>query len=109
MKECLEKFAASKGRYYDKAVMIIILSHGGNGCVAGSDYYGNTINLNEVFSYFTDEACPGLTGKPKVFMIDACRNESNIGACGEFMRAYWGMFTNVSRALQNVLSKFVYH
>ena len=85
MKECLKKFATSKGRYYDKAVVIIIMSHGGNGCVLGSDHDGNTLNLNKVFSYFTDEACPALKGKPKVFMIDACRQESAAGACGKCM------------------------
>ena len=78
MKNYLKKFAKSKGRRYDKAVIIIIMSHGSNGYVEGSDE-NETLNLNKVFGYFTGKECPALKGKPKIFMIDACRQKNPDG------------------------------
>ena len=73
MMDCIKRFARSKNRKYDKAVIIFILSHGYNGHISGCDSDGDTVDLNDIFALFSDDACKALRGKPKVFMIDACR------------------------------------
>lgn len=53
-------------------IVVIILTHGNNeGLYARDELY----NINQVTSMFTDAACPSLKGKPKLFLIQACRGE----------------------------------
>ena len=71
MLRSIKHFAESSNRKYDKAVIVVIMSHGANGEVSGSDH--EEINLNRIFNYFSSRRCPALKGKPKLFIIDACR------------------------------------
>ncbi|KAK2186252.1 hypothetical protein NP493_207g00027 [Ridgeia piscesae] len=50
--------------------MCAILSHGSNDVVYGTD---GPIPIDTLVSPFKDEQCPTLRGKPKVFIIQACR------------------------------------
>ncbi|XP_064463734.1 caspase-1-like [Ornithodoros turicata] len=43
------------------------LSHGDDGFILCGD--GQKFNTQDIFAYFTDEACPSLAGKPKFFFI----------------------------------------
>lgn len=48
----------------------VILSHGEEGVVYGVD---KTVEIKELTSYFKGDRCPSLVGKPKIFIIQACR------------------------------------
>ena len=48
-----------------------ILSHGQEGKIIGSD--SRPIELDDITSLFTADKCPTLSGKPKMFFIQACR------------------------------------
>ena len=53
----------------------IIMSHGND----KNEIYttdNEAININEIQDYFTPKNCPSLRGKPKIFIIQACRGES---------------------------------
>lgn len=53
-------------------ILIAILSHGESEKIfSRDDFY----NISQVTSYFTDEACPSLAGKPKLFFIQSCRGD----------------------------------
>ncbi|KAL3862443.1 hypothetical protein ACJMK2_008409 [Sinanodonta woodiana] len=53
------------------ACVVCLLSHGEEGCIFGTD--GKKINLDAVFSCFDNQSCEYLRGKPKLFIIQACR------------------------------------
>ena len=53
-------------------LMVFILTHGsGNGELLGRDL--TTVPLVKLSEVFSSEHCSGLTGKPKIFFIQACR------------------------------------
>lgn len=67
--------AAEAQRYesYD-CLVVIIMSHGRPGEIEGSD--GEYLHLmNDVYSRFNNQNCPELKGKPKIFLVQACRGE----------------------------------
>lgn len=53
-------------------IVIVILTHGEKGQILSHD---DAYDITQVTSYFTDEACPSLKGKPKIFLIQSCRGE----------------------------------
>jgi len=56
------------------ALVIIIASHGNENVVIGTDY--NEVNIyEEVIRPLHNFNCEGLRGKPKCFIINACRGE----------------------------------
>ena len=59
---------------------VAISTHGAEGDkLYGSD--GTTYSLyHDVVSTFKPNSCPGLTGKPKVFLIQSCRG-NEVGSC----------------------------
>ena len=76
MMDLIYKFANHKDRENDKAVIIFILSHGQNGCIAGCDQGDDLVDLNDIFAIFNDDACKALRRKPKLFIIDGCRKHN---------------------------------
>ena len=53
---------------------MILLSHGSNGQILGTDM--KPVDIEEqIISMFQDDNAPGLKGIPKIFLIQACRNE----------------------------------
>jgi len=53
-------------------LMVAILTHGGNGdMLYGS--CGRGLCANDLYDIFSGENCSSLVGKPKVFVIQACR------------------------------------
>ena len=59
-------------KYKGKALIVIILSHGGEGDVVyGTDGLG--VHLHELQELFSATNCRYLERAPKVFLIDACR------------------------------------
>lgn len=54
------------------ALFIAVLSHGEkNDYVYG--YNGNGIQIDDLIEPFRGNNCPGLAGKPKIFLVNACR------------------------------------
>lgn len=50
------------------------LTHGDDGVIYGKD---GTTELQELFDLFRGEKCPTLIGKPKIFLIQACRGDQH--------------------------------
>ena len=51
--------------------LCVILSHGEDGgIIYGTD---GSVNLNDLISYILPNKCTSLTGKPKLFFVQACR------------------------------------
>ena len=71
MRHILSEVAAMDHVKYD-CLMVTILTHGDYGDVL----YGTTgggIMIQEVIETFSGTRCPSLIGKPKIFIIQACR------------------------------------
>ncbi len=49
-----------------KCIVICVLTHGGDGELCAFD---GTHATNKLFHYFTDDQCPTLKNKPKMFFI----------------------------------------
>ncbi|XP_076733165.1 caspase-8 isoform X2 [Maylandia zebra] len=57
----------------DDGLVVFVLSHGEKGCVFGTD--GGKVFLKELTDPFTSGRAPTLTGKPKLFFIQACQGD----------------------------------
>jgi len=70
-----EVFQFSKSEEHATAQMcvLVVLSHGGNGFVFGCD--GKRCENEWILKQFNNEGCPGLVGKPKFFIFQACRGD----------------------------------
>ena len=55
------------------SLVLCILSHGGDGVIYGIN--GESVRMNDLKYAFNHEQCPELSGKPKLFVIQACRGE----------------------------------
>ncbi|XP_019621031.1 PREDICTED: uncharacterized protein LOC109467467 isoform X2 [Branchiostoma belcheri] len=76
--------------------LVCIMSHGSQGKVYGSDGVG--LDLQDLTEPLTERSCPNLAGKPKVFLIQACRGDCNVNANRDFSlpkapNIYLGMAT----------------
>ncbi|KAK6965718.1 Caspase-2 [Biomphalaria glabrata] len=67
----LKTFSRLKDHETSDACFICLLSHGEEGYIFGTD--GKRIPLEEIFMLFGNTNCKGLIGKPKIFIIQACR------------------------------------
>lgn len=65
--------------HYD-AFILVILSYGGVGTVVCRD--GKEVPLRDILNVFSNENCPKLKDKPKLFFIQACGTRFN-GSGGE--------------------------
>ncbi|KAI0222024.1 Caspase-2 [Lamellibrachia satsuma] len=57
------------------AFFLCILSHGAKGLIFGAD--GRTISIEKITTMFDGNHCQALSGKPKVFIIQACQGEDS--------------------------------
>lgn len=62
------------------ALVVCVLSHGEKGCVFGTD--GERVFLKELTDPFTSGRASTLSGKPKLFFIQACQGE-------EYQKGYY--------------------
>ncbi|XP_052760768.1 uncharacterized protein LOC128203403 [Mya arenaria] len=67
----LQDFSQDPGHALGDCCVVCILSHGEEGYIFGAD--GKKFELDAVFSLFDNTCCPDLRGKPKMFIIQACR------------------------------------
>ena len=70
MKNEVQKFA-SQDHTNTGMCVVAMMSHGNDGTLEGTD--GNHFKEDDLFEMFSDEKCPQMKGKPKLFMFSACR------------------------------------
>ncbi|XP_039272871.2 caspase-2-like [Styela clava] len=56
-----------------ESCFIVLMSHGQDGIIFGRD--GKAVSLPDVYDLFSNEKCPHLQNKPKVFLVQACRGD----------------------------------
>lgn len=69
MRSVCAKMAAKDHSECD-CFVLVILSHGEEGIVYGTD---QTVEIKDLTRYFKGDTCSSLIGKPKIFIIQACR------------------------------------
>ncbi|WAR22361.1 CASP3-like protein [Mya arenaria] len=81
MLDAFARFASRKDHATIDVFLAVVFSHGSDGRICGTD---GEIHLSKLFAMFNEQNCPGLKGKPKVFIIQACRGEkkdSGVNVC----------------------------
>lgn len=83
MKRKIESFKNSRALANGDISVVMIMSHGTNKDnnnipVSGSftqivTYDGKFLDTEEVVAEFSAENCPGMKGKPKIFIFQCCR------------------------------------
>ncbi|XP_070570941.1 caspase-8-like [Ptychodera flava] len=60
-------------------LVVCILSHGSGDKICGKDSSGGRgVEIRELTRWFTADRCRGLTGKPKIFFIQACKGHDRM-------------------------------
>ncbi|XP_059832928.1 uncharacterized protein LOC132398015 [Hypanus sabinus] len=67
----LASYRPQSQRAHGSCFVSILSSHGADGLIYGAD--GKPVHLRDIYSMFTEKACPALAGKPKIFFVQACR------------------------------------
>ena len=75
----LQDFSQDAGHGAGDCTVVCILSHGEEGYIFGAD--GKKFELDAVFSLFDNTCCQHLRGKPKLFIIQACRGGKSFTTC----------------------------
>ena len=70
MKNILQDLSKQDHTKFDSFVCCL-LSHGNSGRIFGAD--STEIELKDIYNLFDTENCPTLKGKPKIFIVQACR------------------------------------
>lgn len=66
------RHTAKQNHSNDDCIAVFVLSHGSPGIVYAKDTF---YNLEKMWGHFTENNCPTLAGKPKLFFIQACQGE----------------------------------
>jgi len=67
------EFCNNKRHSSSDMAVVAILSHGKDGVVYAAD--GQSINMEYIYEFFNNRNCPELRGKPKFFIVQACRGD----------------------------------
>lgn len=70
MRKTFSKLVSACRQEHD-ALFLIILSHGSESGIYGTDAV--ELDLNDIMSYFDNRRCKIMIGKPKVFIIQSCK------------------------------------
>lgn len=73
MRDEIYKFARRPQHQEADMAVVCIMSHGQHGLIAGSD--GREIDTEWMLRQFNNDMCPALKGKPKFFILQACRGD----------------------------------
>jgi len=69
----ITEFSSNKMHQDADMAVVVILSHGKDGVVYAAD--GQSINMEFIYEFFNNRNCPMLRGKPKFFIVQACRGD----------------------------------
>jgi len=69
----ITEFCCNKMHQEGDMAVVVILSHGKDGVVYAAD--GQSINMEYIYEFFNNRNCPLLRGKPKFFIVQACRGD----------------------------------
>lgn len=69
----LTEFSKETNLQEADACIVVIMSHGENGLILGTD--GMRITIREIMELFSAENCKSLIEKPKYFIFQSCRGE----------------------------------
>jgi len=69
----ITEFCCNKMHQEADMAVVVILSHGKDGVVYAAD--GQSINMEYIYEFFNNRNCPLLRGKPKFFIVQACRGD----------------------------------
>lgn len=70
MRKAFKRTSMKCNKRHD-ALIVILLSHGTEDGIYGIDCI--EIDLNDILNYFDNKRCRDMVGKPKVFIVQACR------------------------------------
>ena len=74
MMRTINGFSKSDDHRLGQMCVVIILSHGNDGgLINAAD--GKSVSTEYVLRRFNNDACPALKGKPKFFILQACRGD----------------------------------
>ena len=74
MMRTINSFSKLEDHIYGQMCIVIILSHGNDGgLINAAD--GKVVSTEYVLRRFNNDACPALKGKPKFFVLQACRGD----------------------------------
>lgn len=69
----ITEFCQNKIHEESDMTVVVILSHGKDGLVYAAD--GQSIDMEYIYEFFNNRNCPYLQGKPKFFIVQACRGD----------------------------------
>jgi len=69
----ITEFCCNKSHKEGDMTIVAILSHGKDGVIYAAD--GQSINMEYIYEFFNNRNCPSLRGKPKFFIVQACRGD----------------------------------
>ena len=72
----LEAFANMPDHNESEMCVVIFMSHGNKDYIKSRD--GLSVPISLLLEHFTTSNCPRLAGKPKLFIIQACRLTSHL-------------------------------
>lgn len=70
----LKVFAEKAGHAHVDSCVVIILSHGNEQGILGVDE--RVVKVDDVVACLDRDGCPDLCGKPKLFILQACRGKT---------------------------------
>ena len=70
-KKALKDLANHPENDHADMMILVVLSHGREGQIITSD--GRGVDTEEIYAQFNNVNCPKLKGKPKFFIVQACR------------------------------------
>ncbi|XP_026859627.2 caspase-23 [Electrophorus electricus] len=77
MKAAFGNFSQCNEHRYSDSTFVVIMSHGGPDGICGiyAEDEEDIFPVEKIFQYLDSENCPGLIGKPKIILIQACRGD----------------------------------
>lgn len=88
MYDKLRKFATNSDHRKHDSSVVVILSHGEEGMIYGTD--DRLVAIDQILNLFSNSNAKELKGKPKLFIVQACRGSELFYS---FCSAYFQVLT----------------